>query len=422
MRKTLFSLFALGAILICLPASAQTVTSLALSRNTIIGGQQVQVTATLATPAPAGGATVVFYSLSPQLTFPVTTVSVPANGTQATFSFTPLPVDTTVPVSVAATVNGSPTVQTATLTLYASRQFRWRIAVYRPGTGQWFLRNDTGGSTTATLGQAGDIPVPDDYLEGTNGPGGVARHQMAVYRPSTGQWLIRSNAAGNTVTTVAPFGGTVATNIPAPSDYLGQRKTQVAVLSPSAQSLFILNDPIGGGVQQLAVTFAQAGDAPQFIDFQGSGKGQVTLYRPSNQNWLIRLDDGTSVTAGPFGGSFTSASGDIPVAGPYLGTGRGQLAVYRPSTGTWFIRQDTATPTGTPGTAPATIQWGLSGVDIPVPGDYFGSGHFQVAVYRPTTGQWFIRTDTGDPVIVQFGGTSTGDIPVPAAYAPNFGP
>src|SRR5262249_51979612 len=126
--------------------------------------------------------------------------------------------------------------------------------------------------------------------------------------------------------------------------------------------------------------------------------------RPSNGQWTVRNEDGTSSTVGPFGGSFTPSAGDIPVSGPYLGTGRGQLAVYRPSTATWFIRQDTAAVTGTPASAPATIQWGLSGIDIPVPGDYFGSGHFQVAVYRPTTGQWLIRTDTGDPVTVQFGG------------------
>jgi hypothetical protein len=423
MRKTLFSLFALGAILICLPASAQTVSSLNLSNNAIVGGQPTTVTATLASPAPAGGTRVIFYSLSPRLSFPVTPVDVAANGTTATFTFTPLPVDTTGAATVAAVVAGSPTVQTATLTLFASRQFRWRIAVYRPGTAEWYLRNDDGTATRVQFGQAGDIPRPDDYLEGPNGPGpnGAARHQIAVYRPSTGQWFIRSNTNGQAVGPIS-F-GQANLDIPAPSDYLGQGKSQIAVFRPTSQQMFILSNATGTGATSIVnLGFGQAGDVPQFIDFQGSGRGQVILYRPSNQNWLVRQDDGTNITAGPFGGSFAPSAGDIPVAGPYLGSSKGQLAVYRPSTGTWFIRQDTATPTGTPASAPATIQWGLSGVDIPVPGDYFGSGHFQVAVYRPTTGQWIIRTDTGDPVTVSFGGTTTGDLPVAAAYAPNFGP
>jgi hypothetical protein len=39
--------------------------------------------------------------------------------------------------------------------------------------------------------------------------------------------------------------------------------------------------------------------------------------------------------------------------------------------------------------AAAAQQWGLPG-DLPVPGDYDGDGKTDYAVWRPTTGTWFI--------------------------------
>ena len=58
-----------------------------------------------------------------------------------------------------------------------------------------------------------------------------------------------------------------------------------------------------------------------------------------------------------------------------------------------------------------TYQFGTTG-DQPVPADYFGYGRVQVAVYRPSTQQWFIRDDSGGTTPVQWGGPD--DVPVPA--------
>ncbi len=91
------------------------------------------------------------------------------------------------------------------------------------------------------------------------------------------------------------------------------------------------------------------------------------------------------------------APGDRPVAADYSGDGRKDVAVYRPSTGLWYLR------------GIRTEQYGQPG-DIPVPADYDGDGKAQVAVYRPSTGMWFRRGMTR-PV---FG--RAGDIPVPADY------
>ena len=49
--------------------------------------------------------------------------------------------------------------------------------------------------------------------------------------------------------------------------------------------------------------------------------------------------------------------------------------------------------------------------DVPVPGDYNGDGLTDVAVWRPSTGEWFVRGQ----FTVQWGGT--GDVPVPEITA-----
>ena len=58
----------------------------------------------------------------------------------------------------------------------------------------------------------------------------------------------------------------------------------------------------------------------------------------------------------------------------------------------------------------AFYQWGLS-ADVPVPGDYDGDGKADVAVFRPSTGIWYIvNSSTGAAAFYQWG--LTGDIPI----------
>lgn len=89
------------------------------------------------------------------------------------------------------------------------------------------------------------------------------------------------------------------------------------------------------------------------------------------------------------------------------GDNKTDISIYRPSTGEWWVKKSSNSQW-------LSIQFGTS-TDVIVPADYTGDGKDDFAVYRPSTGQWFIaRSENFSFYAIQFG-IST-DKPVPADY------
>src|SRR5262249_60636026 len=86
----------------------------------------------------------------------------------------------------------------------------------------------------------------------------------------------------------------------------------------------------------------------------------------------------------------------------FLGLKHIQMAVYRPSTGEWHIRKDDGSD--------ITILFGTP-YDEPRPGDYLGLGRDLIGIARPDTGEWYFRNDMGDAVRMPFGGQGLDFVP-----------
>jgi N-acyl-D-amino-acid deacylase len=274
-------------------------------------------------------------------------------------------------------------------------------AVYRPSSGEWFVRpsNPAAATRRVVFGATGDVPVRGDF-------DGDLRRDPAVYRPSTGTWFWLESSADFTEYAATGWGVQAQGDTPAPGDYDGDGKIDPTVYRPAYGTWFILQSS-SGFTRYRALGWGDVSDRVVPGDYDGDGRTDVAVYRPSTGQWFV-LPSSTGFASGWAPVTF-GAPGDLPLHGDFDGDGKNDFSVYRPSTGTWFWLKSSSGNTQYAGRG-----WGdqMQG-DAPVPGDYDGDGKTDLCVYRPQYGTWFVlKSSSGNTLASTVGWGAPDDVPL----------
>ena len=255
-----------------------------------------------------------------------------------------------------------------------------------------------------------------DYIEHNQdgtfaGTAGGAQWAFNWTAPATNVGTVSFYAAGNQanndgtssgdriITTTAMSEPSVSDPVNSPFDFDGDGKTDIGIYRPTPSEWWINRS---GSSQTFAVQFGASGDVIAPGDFTGDGKDDIALWRPSDGFWFILRSEDFSFFAFPFG-----ATGDIPVPADFDGDGKADPTIFRPSTTLWFISRSSG---GTD-----ILQFGLPS-DKPMPADYDGDGKADLAVRRPTGGnsEWWVSRSTAGSLALVFGADT--DVGVPGDY------
>jgi hypothetical protein len=262
-------------------------------------------------------------------------------------------------------------------------QLQSRIGVFRSGTGEWFLDDngngqwDTGDVYIRSFGKSGDLPVVGSWS-------GNGVSNIGTFTPATGMWQLDTNGDG----------------------------------------------VLDCAVDTCAGSFGQSGDFPVTREIGGTTGTMIGTYTPETTvkingrnrvrrgHWRFDNNDNSTFDGCSIDQCDTfSVVGEIPVVGDWNGTGIEQIALFTSKDGTWYLDRNENEKWDGCNKDKCLGQFGTKG-DIPIVGDWDGTGKVRIGVFRPSTSMWYLDLNGNgkldacgvDACIGPFG--QPGDLPV----------
>jgi cytochrome c peroxidase len=263
---------------------------------------------------------------------------------------------------------------------------------------------------TASIPTSGSFARQAISLQGSGAGNGYASISLAIPNNNAligqtffGRWYVTDSGSTSGFSVSPAFQFTIFGDAPAvvPSKYVdfdGDGKTDISIFRPSVGEWYYQrsSNSVVNGAQ-----FGSSTDRTVPADYTGDGKTDLAFYRPSTGSWFILRSEDSSFYSFPFG-----VSTDIPTPGDFDGDGKGDVAVFRPSTGTWYISKSSGG---------VTIQPFGANNDRPVVADYDGDGKSDIAIFRPSVGEWYVLRSSDSQVRGAAFGIST-DMTVQGDY------
>jgi subtilisin-like proprotein convertase family protein len=210
------------------------------------------------------------------------------------------------------------------------------IAVWRNGT--YFVRRSTTGNPQNIS--------PQPWGLGTDSPGleadydGDGRDDFTVVRDNGTNYvwyILRSST--NTFSQVT-FGLSSTDTPIAGADYNGDGKADLVVLRGSTSTSYYVGDATTGSLILVQQWGNYSTDFYVVGDFLGDGRADFAVWRGlgsgTNGNWYIKENGGPGVVIANFGIPGSSSVRDQALCGDFNGDGKSDIAVYRPSNKTFY--------------------------------------------------------------------------------------
>jgi hypothetical protein len=263
------------------------------------------------------------------------------------------------------------------------------------GGAHWDAVN-TGLTNRDVFALALDPTTPTTLYAGTRG-GGVfvlRTDKVGAFRPSDGTFYLDANGSGtwNGCGTDRCLSIGMTGDIPLVGDWNGTGTSKVGAFRPSNGTFYLDYNGNGqwdGCGTDRCLSIGMNGDIPLVGDWNGSGSSKVGAFRPSDGTFYLDYNgSGTWEGCGADRCLQIGMLGDIPLVGDWNGTGTSKVGAFRPSDGTFYLDYNGSGTWEGCGTD-RCLQIGLNG-DIPLVGDWNGSGTSKVGAFRPSDGTFYL--------------------------------
>ena len=250
--------------------------------------------------------------------------------------------------------------------------------------------------------------------------------KVGIYRPSTGEWFLDQNGNGTwdgCEIDICVQSFSAAGALPVVGDWDGSGFTKLGLFLPSTSQwqLDLNGDHTWDGcaLDNCQESFGGSGDMPVAGKWKTAGSDRIGTFRTDDGTWYLDANgNGDLDCLWDYCFRFSNyANGDVPVAGDWTGSGLTRVGLYRPSTGQWFLDGNGNRSWGGCAKETCVEDFGAPG-DLPITGDWSGNGISKIGIFRPSTQEWMLDLNGNgswdgcdvDLCISGFG--ADGDVPV----------